>query len=121
MKQPDKPRIDGRTGGPLYSSAEGVDPHLVETTVSSRDVYRGQLLHVKRDTVRLPDGSQATREYIVHPGAVMIIPTLPNGELLLERQFRYPHHKVFIEFPAGKLEPGEDPMETGKRELLEET
>ena len=97
------------------------DRHLVETTVASADVFHGQLLHVRRDTVRLPDGGEAVREYIVHPGAVMILPQLPDGRLLLERQFRYPLARVFIEFPAGKIDPGEDPLTTAKRELTEET
>jgi len=97
------------------------DSHLRETGLDSEDVFRGLLLHVKRDTVLLPDGSEATREYIVHPGAVMIMPRLPDGKLLFERQFRYPHQRVFIEFPAGKIDPGEDPLATAKRELLEET
>ena len=94
---------------------------LRETGLDSEDVFRGQLLHLKRDTVRLPDGREATREYIVHPGAVMIIPRLPDGKLLFERQFRYPHQRVFIEFPAGKIDSGEDPLATAKRELVEET
>ena len=96
-------------------------PDLREIGLDSEDVFRGRLLHVKRDTVRLPDGSEATREYIVHPGAVMIMPRLPDGKLLFERQFRYPHQRVFIEFPAGKIDSGEDPLATAKRELLEET
>lgn len=102
------------TDDPNYS-------HLRETGLDSEDVFRGRLLHVKRDTVRLPDGSEATREYIVHPGAVMIMPRLPDGKLLFERQFRYPHQRVFIEFPAGKIDSGEDPLTTAKRELIEET
>ena len=97
------------------------DAHLVETRIASEDVFDGKLLHVKRDTVRLPDGKTATREYIAHPGAVMIIPRLPDGKLLMERQFRYPLARVFIEFPAGKIDPGEDPATTAARELLEET
>ena len=97
------------------------DAHLVETRIASEDVFEGKLLHVKRDTVRLPDGKTATREYIAHPGAVMIIPRLPDGKLLLERQFRYPLARIFIEFPAGKIDPGEDPATTAARELLEET
>ena len=97
------------------------DGHLIETMVSSRDVYRGQLLNVKSDTVRLPDDSHATREYIVHPGAAMIIPILPDGRLLMERQYRYPLGRVMLEFPAGKLDPGEDMLKTAQRELLEET
>jgi ADP-ribose pyrophosphatase len=99
----------------------GDDAHLVETRIASEDVFDGKLLHVKRDTVRLPDGKTATREYIAHPGAVMIIPRLPDGKLLMERQFRYPLARVFIEFPAGKIDPGEDPATTAARELLEET
>jgi ADP-ribose pyrophosphatase len=98
-----------------------VDAHLVETGIASEDVFRGKLLHVKRDVVMLPDGTNATREYIDHPGAVMIIPKLSDGTLLFERQFRYPHHRVFIEFPAGKIDRGEDPLTSAKRELLEET
>jgi ADP-ribose pyrophosphatase len=97
------------------------DAHLVETRIASEDVFDGKLLHVKRDTVRLPDGETATREYIDHPGAVMIIPRLPDGKLLMERQFRYPLARIFIEFPAGKIDPGEDPAATAARELLEET
>lgn len=97
------------------------DEHLVETKLASEDVFRGKLLHVKRDTVRLPDGGLATREYIDHPGAVMVVPLLPDGKLVLERQFRYPHDRVFIEFPAGKIDRGEDAAATGARELLEET
>ena len=97
------------------------DAHLVETRLASEGVFDGKLLHVKRDTVRLPDGQTATREYIDHPGAVMIIPRLPDGKLLMERQFRYPLARVFIEFPAGKIDPGEEPAATAARELLEET
>ena len=97
------------------------DAHLVETRIASEDVFDGKLLHVKRDTVRLPDGKTAAREYIAHPGAVMIIPRLPDGKLLMERQFRYPLARIFIEFPAGKIDPGEDPATTAARELLEET
>ena len=98
-----------------------VDAHLVETEVASEDVFRGKLLHVKRDIVRLPDGTEATREFIVHPGAVMIVPWLPDGRLLFERQFRYPARCVFIELPAGKIDAGEAPIVTARRELLEET
>lgn len=97
------------------------DPKLAETRISGRDVFRGKLLDVKQDTVRLPDGGEALREYIVHPGAVMVIPVLPDGRLLLERQYRYPLARVLIEFPAGKLDPGEDPLTAAQRELLEET
>jgi ADP-ribose pyrophosphatase len=105
----------------IDDAKRGSDAHLVETKLASEDVFDGKLLHVKRDTVRLPDGETATREYIDHPGAVMIIPTLPDGKLLMERQFRYPLARVFIEFPAGKIDPGEEPAATAARELLEET
>jgi ADP-ribose pyrophosphatase len=94
---------------------------LEEHFVSGELVYDGSLLKVRRDVVRLPDGSQGVREYIRHPGAVAIVPLFDDGRVLLERQFRYPHGREFIEIPAGKLEPGEPHLETAKRELLEET
>ena len=94
---------------------------LTEHTVSSEQVFDGKLLKVYRDVVRLPDGTQGVREHVRHPGAVAIVPLFDDGSVLLERQFRYPHHRVFIEVPAGKLEPGEPHLETAKRELLEET
>ena len=97
------------------------DLHLIEDEVASERVFEGSLLKINRDTVRLPDGAQATREYVVHPGAVMVIPVLDDGRLLMERQYRYPLHQVFVEFPAGKLDAGEDPLTCGQRELLEET
>jgi ADP-ribose pyrophosphatase len=94
---------------------------LTERFVSGEQVFDGTLLKVRRDTVRLPDGSQGAREYIRHPGAVAIVPLFDDGRILLERQFRYPHGRDFIEVPAGKLEPGELHLETAKRELMEET
>jgi ADP-ribose pyrophosphatase len=99
----------------------GDDAHLVETRVDSDDVFSGRLLQIKRDTVRMPDGALASREFVVHPGAAMIVPRLPGGKLLFERQYRYPLARVFIEFPAGKVDPGEDPLAAAKRELTEET
>jgi ADP-ribose pyrophosphatase len=96
------------------------ESHLIETKVSSEAVFDGKLLHVRRDVVRLPDGSLATREHIVHPGAVLIVPVLPDGRLVVERQFRYPLDRVFIEFPAGKIDPGEATEDTARRELREE-
>jgi ADP-ribose pyrophosphatase len=96
-------------------------PDLTETTVSSRNVYDGELLHVRADRARLPDGKVAVREYITHPGAVVVIPLLDNGELVLERQHRYPLHRDFYELPAGKIDRGEDPLQCAQRELLEET
>jgi ADP-ribose pyrophosphatase len=94
--------------------------HLVETRVESEVVFDGKLLHVRRDTVRLPDGRLGTREYIVHPGAVLIVPVLADGRLVVERQYRYPLGRTLIEFPAGKLDPGETPLATAQRELREE-
>ena len=94
---------------------------LTERGLSSERVFDGVLLKVYRDRVRLPDGSESGREYIRHPGAVAIVPLFDDGRVLLERQFRYPHGREFIEVPAGKLEPGEPHLETAKRELLEET
>ncbi len=98
-----------------------MDLHLKETTVDSALAYDGDFLKVQRDTVRLPDGKSTIREYIKHPGAVVILPLLDDGTVLLERQFRYPPNQVFIEFPAGKIDPGEDPLVCAKRELKEET
>jgi ADP-ribose pyrophosphatase len=97
------------------------DRHLIEHKTGSTELFKGRLLHAFRDTVRLPDGSETTREYIVHPGAVVVIPLLDDGRLVLERQFRYPMQQVMIEFPAGKLDHGEDPLVCARRELLEET
>jgi ADP-ribose pyrophosphatase len=94
---------------------------LAERRVSGNLVYDGTLLKVRRDVVRLPDGTKSTREYIRHPGAVAVVPLFDDGRVLLERQFRYPHRREFIEVPAGKLDPGETPLATAKRELLEET
>jgi ADP-ribose pyrophosphatase len=83
-------------------------------------VFDGALLKVRRDRVRLPNGGEAIREYVVHPGAVLIVPILPDGRLVLERQFRYPVGQVMLEFPAGKIDPEEMPLATAKRELREE-
>ncbi len=94
---------------------------LKETLVSSELLLSGNFLRIKRDTVRLPDGKHATREYVVHPGAVVVLPLLDDGQVVLERQFRYPVGQVMIELPAGKLEAGEDPLLCGLRELQEET
>ena len=93
---------------------------FTETTVSSRLAYEGGLLKVKRDEVRLPDGHIAWREYVLHPGAVMMLAFRDERTLLLERQYRYPKQRHFIELPAGKLEPGEDPLFCARRELVEE-
>jgi len=101
------------------------DRHLTEHQLSSKELFKGDFLHAFRDTVRLPDGGSAVREYVRHPGAVMIVPLLTDvqGEtqVVLERQFRYPVAQVMIEFPAGKLDPGETSQHCAQRELLEET
>ena len=100
------------------------DDHLIEHRVQREELLRGHFLHVLRDTVQLPNQNLATREYVVHPGAVMVIPMLDTPEglrLVMERQFRYPVGQVMTEFPAGKLDPGEDPWLCAQRELLEET
>lgn len=97
------------------------DAHLREETLASEPVFDGRLLHVRRDRIRLPDGGQATREFIVHPGAVMVVPILDDGRLVMERQWRYPLARVMLEFPAGKLEGGEPTLQCAQRELLEET
>jgi ADP-ribose pyrophosphatase len=98
-----------------------VHAHLREDRVRGEQVYRGRFLDVRIDHVRLPDGGQATREYIVHSGAAMIVPLLDDGRLVLERQYRYPVGQVMIEFPAGKLEAGEASLTCAVRELEEET
>ena len=102
-------------------SDKSVDAHLREHKLSSRELLRGHFLHAFQDTVRLPDGREALREYVRHPGAVMIIAQLENGRLVLERQYRYPVQSVILEFPAGKLDAGEASLACAQRELLEET
>ncbi|MGB7503360.1 MAG: NUDIX hydrolase [Azonexus sp.] len=97
------------------------DSHLIESEIESETVFDGALLEVRKDKVRLPDGKESVREYIVHPGAVVVLAFLDNGKLLFERQFRYPLRRVFLELPAGKIDPGEAIIDTARRELLEET
>jgi ADP-ribose pyrophosphatase len=97
------------------------DAHLIEHTLDHVEVLKGHFLHAFRDQVRMPNGDTATREYVIHPGAVMIIALLDDGRLVMERQYRYPVKQVMIEFPAGKLDAGEDRLACAQRELLEET
>ena len=97
------------------------DQHLREERISGEDIYGGIFLKMKRDTVSLPDGQEAVREYLTHPGAVAIVALLDDGRVLLERQYRYPIAKACIEIPAGKLDPNENPLLCAQRELAEET
>jgi ADP-ribose pyrophosphatase len=97
------------------------DLHLVEHFVEREELLQGKFLRVLRDTVRLPSGHRATREYVVHPGAVMVIPLLDDGRIVMERQYRYPVQRVMLEFPAGKLDAGEPVFDCARRELFEET
>lgn len=100
--------------------SEDSHPDFTEKRLTTRLVYGGQMLTVREDTVLLPDGKTARREWIQHPGAVVMIPMLDEQTVLLERQYRYPLQRHFYELPAGKIEPGEEPLATAKRELIEE-
>lgn len=97
------------------------DLHLKERKLSSETVYDGKIIKVTKDTVSLEDGKETLREVVHHPGGACVVPVTDDGEVILVRQYRYPHGTETLEVPAGKLEYGEDPMECGKRELLEET
>lgn len=94
---------------------------LTEKTISSEKIFDGRILHIRRDTVELPDGSRSAREVVDHPGGVCVLALDDEGQVLLVRQFRYPYEKVLTEIPAGKLEYGEDPEKAALRELKEET
>ena len=102
------------------ASAGSPDP-LAEVTLESQLAYHGVFFDVTRDRVRCPDGHEGVREFIRHPGAVMVVALLDADTILLERQFRYPLGRSFVEMPAGKLEPGEDALACARRELQEET
>ena len=97
------------------------DQHLREHTLKREELLKGHFLHVVRETVRLPDGAQASREFVLHPGAVAVVPLLDDGRIVLERQYRHATGQVMIEIPAGKLDAGEGALACGQRELLEET
>lgn len=97
------------------------DRHLAEKALSREELLRGHFLHAVREQVALPDGGRALREFILHPGAVMVIPLLDDGRVVLERQYRHPIGRVMVEFPAGKLDAGEDRLACARRELEEET
>ncbi|EHR72402.1 NTP pyrophosphohydrolase [Burkholderiales bacterium JOSHI_001] len=97
------------------------ESHLTERRLSGATVYQGNFLRVERDVVGLPDGGTATREYIIHPGAVCVLPLLDDGRVVMVRQHRHPLKQVLLEIPAGKLDAGEAVQRCGQRELLEET
>ncbi len=97
------------------------DAHLREERISGEDIYGGIFLKMKRDKVSLPDGEEAVREYLTHPGAVAIVALLDDGRVIMERQYRYPIAKACLEIPAGKLDPSEDHLICAQRELEEET
>ena len=97
------------------------DSHLYETLLSSATLHRGNFLTLKCDTVRLPNGQSASREYVQHPGAVVVLALTEDGQIVLEKQFRHPVGRCMIELPAGKLDAGENPLHCAQRELREET
>ncbi len=111
----------------MTPSASGVTPgamaddKLTERTLSSETAWQGGFLTVRKDIVGLPDGAQAFREYVQHPGGVMVVPMLDDGRVVMERQHRQPLGRVIVEFPAGKLDAGEEPFRCAVRELAEET
>ena len=97
------------------------DADLIETRIDGETVYPGSFFRIEKDRVKLPDGGTAFREFMRHPGAAAVIPLFEDGTVLVERQFRYPVDRVFIELPAGKIDRGEHSLETARRELAEET
>jgi ADP-ribose pyrophosphatase len=106
---------------PASAGEHADDKHLIETTISSEILAQGKMLTVRYDQARLPNGTVSGREYVTHPGAVVVVALTVDGGVVLERQFRYPLKQVFIELPAGKIDHGEPVLQTGQRELLEET
>ena len=96
--------------------------NLTEKQLSREEIFDGKVLHVVRDTVELPNGKPAEREVCLHIGAVAVIPITSDGKVIVEKQYRYPHSRVFLEIPAGKLDSRDEiPLEAAKRELREET
>ncbi len=98
-----------------------MDENLKEIFISTEKIYTGKVVNLRKDIVRLPNGKEASREVVGHPGAVAVVPVLPNGKVLMVRQFRHPVGQVLLEIPAGKMDPGEDPDQCALRELEEET
>src|SRR5690606_37881018 len=111
-----KPQVQERSSMTLGNNAD-----ITETTIESESVFEGKLLKVRRDRVRLPNGREATREYIKHPGAVVVMALLDDDHVVMVRQYRYAVQQLILEFPAGKLDPGEAPLDCAQRELMEET
>ena len=107
--------------GAMAPDPQAAPAHQFERFVSGEQVFKGRLLDVRRDTVAMPDGAHAVREYVVHPGAVVVVPVLDDGRLVMERQYRYPVGRVMLEFPAGKIDAGEPALQCAQRELAEET
>ena len=103
------------------AAGRAIMKELTETVVVSEEIYKGKVVHLFRDTVRLPNGREATREVIRHNGAVCVVPLTEEGEVLMVRQYRYPFGRVLLEVPAGKIDPGEAPENCARRELSEET
>lgn len=95
--------------------------HLIETEIASQEIYKGRIVRLLLNTVRLPDGHETIREVVRHPGAIAMVPLLPDGQVVLVRQFRAAIQKVTLEIPAGTLDPGEEPLVAAARELQEET
>lgn len=119
--QPEKRTCDGQCADCAdHDHCILSDLHLKEERLSSETIYDGRILRLTRDMVRLENGEEAVREVVHHPGGACVVPLTDNGEVLMVRQFRYPHGSETLEIPAGKLEYGEDPLECGKRELREE-
>ncbi len=120
MNRKEKTPLSMKSGAAAAKEAE--EASLKEETLSTEQIYEGVIVHLERDRVRLPNGHESVREVIRHVGAVCMLPLLENGEVLMERQFRYPHARVLWEIPAGKLNyKGEDFLAAAKRELYEET
>jgi ADP-ribose pyrophosphatase len=110
MENPNKPAS--------FASLVGID--YTEHTLSSERLLTGKLVRVQRDVVRLPDGKESAREYVLHPGAALIAPFIDSETLLFEYQYRHPKGQHYIELPAGKIDAGEAALATAKRELREE-
>ena len=116
-----KPGSAASSRGATAPEVDPADAHLLERFADGEQVFAGRLLDIRRDAVMMPDGRHAIREYVVHPGAVVVVPILDDGRLVMERQFRYAVGRVLLEFPAGKIDAGESRLVCAQRELVEET